>query len=746
MAKGRSLAARSGWLALAAGLVVPWAAASAQTSQPPAGQPQSLTDLSLEELLEVKIVSASQQTESIQEAPVPVTVITREMIRAIGARNLQDALVVYVPGMTLVTDHNEVNVAMRGIYGSSQQKILVMLDGHRLNSRAYSMANPDYSIRIDLDRVRQIEVLRGPGSSLYGNIALTAVINIVTESGGAIDGLVVTAAGGGFASSLDSPDRGYGLLAAGTSFGATYGKAFSGGHDLVLWGGWFRAEGQEIPIARAQDYSATPQEGFAHVGAFRQSPSHDLGIRYRAGALTIFANRRYGKQVEPFTSSGPTGEVYNPGDFRPIQGEGPGLGSRSNHVEIKYSPSVSPRLSFDLIGYYDTNEVAGHLISSGRGRSSSFINWLDDAVGGVVQANHKYTTPGGQEGTLLVGGQIDRMRLTDSSLPVQRDGEWTGFGDSRLTPLLELGSETIYSVFTQVRHRFNQRWIVNNGIRFDVKDRHRGVNVSDVSPRFALVYLPSERFDVKLSYARSFVDAPYWYRYNIFPSYQGSQDLRPEHLDSLQVTPSVSLLNGRLRNTFNVFLNHVKDFVFRNNNPDPGDPRYTNAGALNDFGVESETIWIGDPIRVRGIFTYQRAIESHNFDASGGEIFNIPRVQGNVVVDARPVPQRWTNTWVNLTLSYAASQLSPIAPTFRLNPTGEVVPYANPDNRVGARLLANVGVRVSRVFGGRASFDATVFNLFDTKYAQGGSVRHPYPQAGRSIVVGVTTRFRPAQP
>lgn len=115
-------------------------------------------------------------------------------------------------------------------------------------------------------------------------------------------------------------------------------------------------------------------------------------------------------------------------------------------------------------------------------------------------------------------------------------------------------------------------------------------------------------------------------------------------------------------------------------------------------------------------------------------------------VDVKPVPQRWTNAWVNLTLSYAGSQLSPIAPTFRLNPAGEVVPFADPDHRVGARLLANVGVRVSRLFGGRASFDATVFNLFDTKYAQGGSVRHPYPQVGRSIVVGVISRFRPAQP
>lgn len=96
---------------------------------------------------------------------------------ASGARNLLELLTLSVPSMTRAGDQNELNVAMRGIYGSSQQKILILLDGHRLNSRAYSSANPDFSI--GLDKLKRIEVLRGPGSSIYGNVALTAVINLV---------------------------------------------------------------------------------------------------------------------------------------------------------------------------------------------------------------------------------------------------------------------------------------------------------------------------------------------------------------------------------------------------------------------------------------------------------------------------------------------------------------------------------------------------------------------------------------
>ncbi len=123
-----------------------------------------LYDMDLETLMNFKVISASQIEEPIKETPVPVTIITDEMIVKSGAKNLRDLLILYVPGITLVQDHNEMNFAMRGVYASSQQKILILLDGHRLNSRSYSESNPDYSI--SLEKIKQIEVLRGPASSL----------------------------------------------------------------------------------------------------------------------------------------------------------------------------------------------------------------------------------------------------------------------------------------------------------------------------------------------------------------------------------------------------------------------------------------------------------------------------------------------------------------------------------------------------------------------------------------------------
>ena len=142
------------------------------------------------------ITTASSQAESLNEVPVPTTLITREMIQDCGARNLQEVLVTYVPGMNIVDGNDDINIAMRGIYSNGQEKILIMLNGHRLNSFATNIAAPDFSM--SLDKVRQIEVLRGPASSLYGGVSLTAVVNVITLPGAEVDGVEARVGAGNY--------------------------------------------------------------------------------------------------------------------------------------------------------------------------------------------------------------------------------------------------------------------------------------------------------------------------------------------------------------------------------------------------------------------------------------------------------------------------------------------------------------------------------------------------------------------
>ncbi len=673
----------------------------------------SVYDDKLGWLQEVEV--ASGQAEPLREVPAPVTVITSQMIKDIGAKNLKDVLITYVPGITFVQDHNEVNVAGRGVYASSQQKMLFLLNGHRLNSRSYSMANPDYSI--SLEKIGCIEVLRAPGSSLYGNVALTAVINIITKKGTDLHGTEVSVGMGN-----DGQRK----------FSFVHGNEFDQGKsDLLVWGSYYQSDGETVSVPAEEDYSRDPKDSDAIVDGFKDPASYDVGISYEFGDFTLLASQRYSKYVEPFSADGLTGESYNYTDYRKLRGIGPGLGSKFSHFGFDYDKVFKNGLNLQFQAYYDENEIQGNLITNPAQKEHSFIGWYERVLGGIAQLNIPYNFLG--TGTWMVGLQEDRMEVYDSERITGANGEWTDFLDDRENKLLDTGRERISSLFTQFKHNFNNQWIGNFGVRYDKKNRHdEGGNIDDFSPRLALIYIPNDTLDVKISYSRALVDAPYWYRYNDLPSYKGAETLEPEYLDSYQITPTVKLLEGKLTSSFNLFYNKFSHFIWRNNNPEPGDPQYQNAGFLKVWGIEHETSYRGRAYNMAFNFTYQAADGAENYAVSGDRIHNIPNWTSNLVLNVNPFeffafkPESVSrDLWLNLTARYIGEQLSPVDITF---PNGTV--FKEPNKEVDDVLLFNTGFRWDKFWNG-FFLDGRLYNLFDKQYYQGGSVSHPYPQPGR---------------
>lgn len=689
-------------------------------------------------VLDPLVVSASRTEELLSEAPVPVTVITSDMIRAIGARNLKDVLEIYVPGMTNITDHNELNVAMRGVYASSQQKILIMVDGHRLNSRAYSSANPDFSIMISPDRIQQIEVLRGPGSAAYGNIAFTAVVNIITNPGSEIDGFVARAGAGN-----------YGQVMASVVYGGSHGED----SDLVMWGQMYQAEGEEVRISADRDYAVDsdadgvvePHDGVAIVGGTRDPGSYDVGLRYEVGDFRVFANTRYGKHTEPFTAGGVTGAVYDYAGMRTFQGVGPGLGALSNHLEGGWTRTFGERHTFDLAAYFDTNEIKGNLTTGWL--THLVLDWNERSEGGVAQYTLGYDALG--SGSILVGGQVDLLHLRDALFVSGVEGEWNAVVDTEAREVLLPGDEATYSTFFQLKHEFPFRVILNLGGRFDYKVRRdadpgNGIpaqdDIPDFSPRLALILRPTDVFTTKISYAESFVDAPYWYRYNNLASYAGAVTLTPEQLRAAQVTPEVTLLDGRFKSTSNVAYQSVYNFIYRDNDAAEGDPFYINAGRLDSLVLEEEVAFVESVVRARANATYQHVLDVQNYEATDGadRINNIPRFTGNLILDANPLVSFDQNLWANVTLRFVGDQLAPIRATSIARPDLE----ANQRNEQRAYALVDLGARLDRFLGG-FSVDARVYNVLDTTYSQGGSTLFPYPQPGRWFLANLEWAFDP---
>ena len=231
---------------------------------PGANDPQRFIDMveNIKSGLSATITTASSQVENLNEVPVPTTLITEEMIRNSSARNLQEVLATYVPGMTIVDCNDDINIAMRGIYSNGQEKILIMLNGHRLNSYATNIASPDFSI--SLDKVRQIEVLRGPASSLYGGVSLTAVVNVITKQGADVDGVKAHAGIGN-----------YGQIQAGLMFGKRYFDL-----DVLVWGNLYKAKGEKFYM-EGSETGMKMTDGELIVGGIGPKPSYDIGIQMK---------------------------------------------------------------------------------------------------------------------------------------------------------------------------------------------------------------------------------------------------------------------------------------------------------------------------------------------------------------------------------------------------------------------------------------------------------------------------------
>lgn len=280
------------------------------------------------------ITTASQQAESIDEAPVPVMLITEDMIEACGARNLRDVLMAYVPGFSPV-EGEETNVSMRGVYSYSQENILIMRDGHRLNSGSTNSIAPDY--RISLDNIKQIEVLRGAASSLYGNVALTAVVNIITKPGREINGM----------------EFAYGMGDNSTYKGSILmGKRFVDS-EISIWGNLYSSKGYKFNIDRNHEdfYGLIPKDGYMYVDGFNGRPSYDLGLNYKWKDLTLSLGHQSGKRVHTYNSLYLL-SIYDYDRYESMDGVKPGRSISTTYAVMDYNKSInnydfSANLSFD---------------------------------------------------------------------------------------------------------------------------------------------------------------------------------------------------------------------------------------------------------------------------------------------------------------------------------------------------------------------------------------------------------------
>ncbi len=212
------LMARVAWtLVLTWGLSVGLVHASAQAQQPPS----DLTELALEQLMNIEITSVSKREERLWESAAAVSVITGEDIRRAGVKSIPEALRL-VPGLQVTQfGSNRWAISARGFNATFSNKLLVLIDGRTVYTPLFAGVFWDVQDTL-LEDVDRIEVIRGPGGTLWGANAVNGVINVITKQAKATQGGYIEVGGG-------SEERGF----VGTRYGGRVG-------DDLFYRGYFK--------------------------------------------------------------------------------------------------------------------------------------------------------------------------------------------------------------------------------------------------------------------------------------------------------------------------------------------------------------------------------------------------------------------------------------------------------------------------------------------------------------------------
>jgi iron complex outermembrane receptor protein len=154
---------------------------------------EELFEMPIEKLMEIEVVGTATLTEvKPRLVPAAMTTITEEQIQASGARSLFELLDIYVPNLQWIRHHWESDhLGLRGIINDRDDKYLMLVNGRIMNERTHYGAMSERDLVL-LKDIHHIDIVRGPGSSLYGPGAVSMVINIITHNAETFQGTEVT--------------------------------------------------------------------------------------------------------------------------------------------------------------------------------------------------------------------------------------------------------------------------------------------------------------------------------------------------------------------------------------------------------------------------------------------------------------------------------------------------------------------------------------------------------------------------
>jgi outer membrane receptor for ferrienterochelin and colicins len=646
-----------------------------------------LLDLSLEELMNIKVVTATGSVQTISEAPSTMNVITAKQIKERGYIQLEDALR-DIPGIDFIHTNGYIPtlIYFRGMYGAENLRVLMMIDGIPENNIIGSndMAGPAYS----LHNVERIEVIWGPASALYGANAFGGVINIITKSGQDLNGFQYEKGFGTFNTSVDK-----------AMFGIN--KA---GFDIAISGSLYSTDGPKF-TNRDPNYTASYVDKAYSLSAIisysKKKNKLTLGGRIYNTPMgfgtflnspTVFL----GLPPQGYGNSGVIGLIA-----RDVRGEKSGLEepyARTFYVQDEYKASAKLNILGRLI-YRETG------ISE---RSYAYITIDGTKLYRVPTANYSNRAGGeiianyapGKKFQLSAGIQYFQENIERGNRAINLDTT-IYFLDGRDT-LIGLYSTFKPRIF-DIRNTFgshaqfvwNTKFLKKTsftfGLRYDVNTYYG----NPLSPRLAMVSQPSDAFTFKLLFGRAY-RAPTNTEINQAPP---NFKLKTEKINTYEVN-LIYKVSSQVLLQFNGFRNELTDVIILGNLVNFVQDKNPGRVKVNGFEVKFDAAFSRS---VSGFwnFTYQ---DSRGRNLATGLSRGLPGVakfKGNIGFDFK-VKDLFT---LDLTGNWVGRRHVPVT-----DPYGPVAGY----------FLTNCSLSTERFFNNRISVSLVVRNLFNTRYLDPG--------------------------
>jgi outer membrane receptor for ferrienterochelin and colicins len=520
------------------------------------------------------VFGASKYEQDPAEAPASVTVVTADEIERFGYRTLSEILR-SVRGLYVNDDRNYNYVGVRGFGrpGDYNTRVLLLLDGHRTNDNIYDQAAIGTDAYLDVDLIDRVEIIRGPGSSLYGTSAFLGVINVVTKPGRALKG-------GELSARLASHDT--------AKAGVTYGTRTDGGFEWLVSGSYYRSDGERIyfPEFDAPETNggwAEGVDGDEYRSAFAKLSRGDLSLE------AAYASR---EKVVP-TASFET--VFN--DPRNRTTDERVFLALKHDREIGQRSRVITTLSYDSYAYDGT-----YVYTDGLQQDTGRGAWWT--------AESQYVGSLGDKNKLTAGAEWRENTRQDQELHDV---------DPYESVLDVRGSGSIFALYAQDEYRPRENWIADVGVRYDRYDTFGGTT----NPRLALIGRFRDRTTLKLLYGRAFrAPNPYEMFYDDNGvSQKGNPSLEPETISTYEAEIE-HRFRGGARGLVSLYSYGVSNLITQETDPADDLAVFRNLERVKGQGVEAEIrAGFGEAVEGRLSGAYQTSRD----DATDELLTNSPR-------------------------------------------------------------------------------------------------------------------------